>query len=481
MKAKRRYCRQHCLPKSQFCGNHQSHETNQETSTVRVPCPLDPSHDVATDKLQQHLKKCPSLQKQKKLEEASYYCRDINRGGDGPLTLKASDACIENTDRKDLAWAQRVAIVTLQIHQKLFTGKALSEKEVWGLTQREIEAALVLNDYSKHEMDSGLAGAVEAHRIKSGGPKHLHQQASLLGHLRQLGASPRPEELDINDLRDTNKKPRTTPRTFFEMGAGRGMLGCLSAGVSAATWPTSLVLVERSGSRSKADTVLRNIPQEAFREGVSRYMRLNDLQWSRIQCDLAHVEMTTVVKEQNVSDMHVIAKHLCGAGTDLALKALEPVKEHLSTCLFATCCHGLCNWDDYVGRGHLQEMFSSHEIEFFDKEEFELLRRWSAATVLPSDEHSASSNIDEHGARAPSAVGRVVESLGLTCGVQGLGRCCQRLIDQGRCDYMRTVLFPATDQGTTRLEYYVPPTVTPQNCIIRGKRNMSTQRLSGLP
>ena len=147
------------------------------------------------------------------------------------------------------------------------------------LTQEEIESALPLHDYSARELELGLAEAMESYHIRSGGPKHLHQQASLVGHLRRLGAlPPRGTGKDNNNKQEetvaemaatqrpsSTKKPRTSsPHTFFEMGAGRGMLGLVAAGVSAVTTqPTHLVLVERSGSRSKADTVLRNLPKRS--------------------------------------------------------------------------------------------------------------------------------------------------------------------------------------------------------------------------
>lgn len=487
MHRKRRYCRQQQMPNSRFCGNHQSHEelvdslkddsksgtaaTPVESKKRRVQCPLDPSHDVAAHKLEQHLRKCPSLRKQQELEQASYFCRDINKRGYG-----MSKYNLEIQDRHSLAWAQRIACAVLQIHQRLFSGEDLSEKDLKTLTLEKIESALCLEDYSKYELDAGLPRAVEVYRVKSGGPKHLHQQASLLGHLRRLGALPEPKDRISESMRDT-KKQCTAPRTFFDMGAGRGMLGMVAAGVSAVTEPTNLILVERSGSRSKADTILRNVPDEALPEDVSRCMNLRALKWSRIQCDLAHVRMETVVKEQKVSDIHVIAKHLCGVGTDLALKALEPVKQQLSTCLLATCCHGVCNWEDYVGRDCLRRLFATEAI-YFGKEEFELLRRWSAATCLPNkngaEEHSpakiAGGSKDEGDARSPYAVGRVVESLGLACGVQGLGRCCQRLIDQGRCEYIQNVLFCNESSATTSLVHYVLPQVTPQNAVVTGRK-----------
>ena len=259
------------------------------------------------------------------------------------------------------------------------------------------------------------------------------------------------------------------------------MLGLVAAGVSAVTQPTNLVLVERSGSRSKADTVLRNLSPS---DNPSSYLNLRHLNhWSRIQCDLAHVHMETVLQESAANNngmviMHVIAKHLCGVGTDLALKALEPVKDQVSTCLFATCCHGVCNWQDYVGREYLRQVFAQENVSFSGNE-FELLRRWSGGSVLSNnnkeddaDGHPIKCNKEED-ARSPVAIGRIVDSLGLACGVQGLGRCCQRLIDYGRREYIQQVLFANSSNSTTNLVHYVLPDVTPQNAVILGRKNQS--------
>jgi hypothetical protein len=66
---------------------------------------------------------------------------------------------------------------------------------------------------------------------------------------------------------------------------------------------------------------------------------------------------TTASTEEN-RQLVVIAKHLCGAGTDLALKSLEPINQ-VSACVMATCCHGACTWDDYVGRDYLCQTMKS--------------------------------------------------------------------------------------------------------------------------
>ena len=89
-------------------------------------------------------------------------------------------------------------------------------------------------------------------------------------------------------------------------------------------------------------------------------------------------------------------------------------------------------------------------IPSFGPEEFDLLRRWSGATVATrkrktkpeqdadaeEDEHT--NNLDENNNdAADTAISPVVRKLGLSCSIQGLGRACQRLIDYGRSEYIQ--------------------------------------------
>jgi hypothetical protein len=73
------------------------------------------------------------------------------------------------------------------------------------------------------------------------------------------------------------------------------------------------------------------------------------------------------------------------------------------------------------------------------------------------------------------AVSRIVEELKLQCGVQGLGRVCQRLFDYGRLEYMRCVLYANVNveedkRVVSDLCYYVPPEITPQNAVLMAAR-----------
>ena len=83
--------------------------------------------------------------------------------------------------------------------------------------------------------------------------------------------------------------------------------------------------------------------------------------------------------DRKVKQVAVIAKHLCGAATDLTLRGLLPFvnsednhtsQPEIDLCI-ATCCHHVCNYADYVGK----EWYHS---QGFSADEFPTLRSWSS-------------------------------------------------------------------------------------------------------
>ncbi|WP_369334175.1 hypothetical protein, partial [Vibrio alginolyticus] len=66
-------------------------------------------------------------------------------------------------------------------------------------------------------------------------------------------------------------------------------------------------------------------------------------------------ETTTETDTQTRTEVILIAKHLCGVASDLALRALtslSPQSFVRSVCL-ATCCHHACVYSDYVNTAWL--------------------------------------------------------------------------------------------------------------------------------
>jgi tRNA:m4X modification enzyme len=467
---KHRFCRQVKLRDSKFCGNH---AVGMLSSKKRIPCPLDPSHDILEDHLERHIAICPMSSRIKELESRSYFRRGVNDGGHGELGLKPPSQFVKSAN-----WAQTIAIKVLEIYERLFMKSEDFHSTInhQKLSLEQIYQAIPTKDLSQPELEAGLSDAVEHFRIKIGGSKHLHQHASLLGHLRLLRVLPMHPP---KSLLESNRDDKHTSHTLeiLEMGAGRGILGLLTAGVAAVAndgdTQVCLTLVERNGARSKADTVLRKAKEP------SAYMKLHSVRWNRIQCDLSHIHVPSILSNYQVATdtvvgskrkqplstkkVVVVAKHLCGAGTDLALKSLEDL--NVDVCLFATCCHGVCSWESFVGRDFLIEEFGSTAFGAF---EFELLRKWSSGTVAQCKDTASEHHvveIDEHDQCSATAIAR---ALNLTCGIQGLGRACQRLLDIARCNYMERVLFKGSHDVS--LCHYVNSDVTPQNAVIVARR-----------
>ncbi|KAL3911314.1 MAG: hypothetical protein SGILL_007325, partial [Bacillariaceae sp.] len=499
---------------------------------IRIPCPLDPSHSIYQDMVEKHIQVCPHGKKRRRLQDEPFYVENVNTGGFGGRgdDKTANYPCSDDSTRSNISskevklWAQRLARRVLQVHQSVFSEKPF-EKDVSALTFDDIHDILPLTDVSQPELDAGIQNGFQSHHIKSGGTRHIPQLASLIGHLRLmkvLEEEPKNQDGDRDAIKATmtasSNRKDLQPLVLIDMGAGRGMFGLAAAGAATDSYIRTrvhLIMVERTGSRSKAEKAFRNIPKNAD----TSYLNLQNVKWSRCACDLAHVNLPVLLQGEEYKDAKVVvlAKHLCGAGTDLALKSLADIP--VDACLFATCCHGICDWKHYVGREYLRaemqrkcsttdEAVDDMRHVQFGAAEFDLLRRWCAASVssghgndtetrkgLPNIERFARGNEEaEHPACVPSEIDSIggkernyhlsiastVRETGLSCGIKGLGRACKQLIDFGRHQYLQSRIFGAENENcTVKISHYVPSTVSPENTAIWGYTNWEDRDRSG--
>ncbi|MGK3748040.1 MAG: tRNA:m4X modification enzyme [Bacillariaceae sp.] len=484
--------------------------------------------------LKKHIKICPTAKKRKLEEEEPHFLRNVNCGGYGQLlssmssVSSSSPSSSSSFEPGSSLWAQRIACRVLRVHQSIFPAgqgriekdnkKICGDDDVSAITCQDIHDAIVLKDLSQAEIDAGIIKGFQSHAIKSGGDRHIHQIASLVGHLRQMGLFERRNENENENEKQIISTPagdanpelatngctscstgtpsdKSKPLLFLEMGAGRGMLGLAATGLSAACGiNTHFCMIDRAGSRSKADTAFRSITENAD----TSYIKLDEVNWCRLCCDLSHVTLPAVLDDDKYKEAKVvvIAKHLCGAGTDLALKALEPIRHRVHSLLIATCCHGICDYQHYVGRDILRDIMEGKDcddkdstIPLFGPSEFDLLRRWCAATVATreakprtcvdntecledDDTETEHANVfvendTTNDNSEKTSVSYVVRELNLSCGIQGLGRACQRLIDYGRSKYIQQQIFQNdTERTIVNLSHYVAADVTPQNAIL---------------
>ena len=511
---KRRYCRQIPAPNQIYCGNHlhliddvvvdrkrtcsvaespssdvKRNNKKRKDRGARIPCPIDPSHYIFESALAKHVLVCPAAKEREETRSREYYREGTNTGGFGDFGDGNNDNDVMGGEEStDVERAKLLAIAVLKVFCHVFPSvlarnngnDKLSDDSLKGITGEDIYKALPEVDLSSSE--EGVAKDVAKHRIKAGGPHHLHQLQSMLGHVRKSGFIPTDDNAD------------NIESAVIEMGAGRGMLGLVTASAIGATPAhnttsspkVKLYLVERSGTRGKAETKIRTASRDTSYDNDS--LRLDRVDVSRIKCDLAHVHLSTALpflkKKSDKSRSIVVAKHLCGAGTDLALKSLRDVVQSgtVDGCVMATCCHGLCNWNDYVGRDSLLELFRGvGGLSTYSGSDFDQLRRWTSASVLEErasgSNSTSTSNLDGHFVGVKSQnIYLVVKELGLACGGSGLGRACQRLIDYGRAEYIKNTLFrnntASSQECITDVElcHYCSSSVTPQNALITAKR-----------
>ncbi|XP_075038633.1 tRNA:m(4)X modification enzyme TRM13 homolog [Mixophyes fleayi] len=335
---------------------------------------------------------------------------------------------------------------------------SLSKEELQKLTDTLVQVTRGLEPplLDKKLMHPALQEALNDPANGDTASKHLKQQGSILGHLERLGLL-------------------GNSRCFVEFGAGRGKL---SHWVNIATEDADSVhflLVERATTRFKVDGKQRKSTFE------------------RLHIDIQHLCLdrvpSLVLKQLPVIG---IGKHLCGAGTDLALRCLvqnysnpagvpqpkrprtepasgeefEPAKRlPVEGIVIALCCHHRCDWHHYVGRDFFQKLG-------LGQKEFGLFQRMSSwatcgtrrpTQVDVSSEKRGPDDIEEHDIdqKSMDCNSEAVQGLLLTIEErENLGRLCKLLIDHGRIDYLRKMGYKTT------IEYYTDPEVSLENVLL---------------
>ncbi|XP_040264180.1 tRNA:m(4)X modification enzyme TRM13 homolog [Bufo bufo] len=420
---KKRYCKMIVGEGKKFCGEH-AENGQEQSSRIRMPCPLDPKHTVYEDQLQKHLKKCNSREKPPPV----FYVRDVNSGA-AAADKSQEQVSLGSLSKEDL---RRLTDTLVQVTAGLDPPRP--DKKLCHPALHE-----ALNDPANGDSAS----------------KHLKQQGSILGHLERLGLLGQ-------------------SRCFVEFGAGRGKL---SHWVNIATEDAENVqflLVERATTRFKMDGKQRKSTFE------------------RLHIDIQHLCLDRVPSlVQKQLPVIGIGKHLCGAGTDLALRclvhnyvnpegepqskrsrtdaeqsvSLAPTNHCVDGIVIALCCHHRCDWQHYVGKGFFEKLG-------LGQQEFGLFQRMSSWATCgarrPSQVENSSGkgnfeDIEEHDLDRKNNDCNEESAQGLQLSVEErehLGRLCKLLIDRGRVDYLERMGYEAS------LEYYTEPEVSLENVIL---------------
>lgn len=169
---KRRYCRFKPTKDSTYCAEHAS-VFGVDLGRKRIECPYDSKHTCYADKLNHHMKKCPSKPKQM----PAYYSAGINSGDDAGETVP---------DPKET-----VLTVPIEELQSFIVKVNKLYDEHIGVLEEEILTHECLRDELENQSYGNAA------------LRHRKQQASLIGQMEKLGLL-------------------TEGKCFLEMGAGKG-------------------------------------------------------------------------------------------------------------------------------------------------------------------------------------------------------------------------------------------------------------------
>lgn len=378
---KQKLCNMHRMPGSKYCGTHFHEEKDEEVRcrlslSSRIPCPIDPSHSIYEKDLQHHLKVCNIVKYQQSLESLPYYKQNFN-------SCTEAISMIENVERTE----EQKELFIRQLLQKIDVLFSQVKLESFHPEDRDLQwieypIRSVLGISNGQNVDNRERSSFRKHW------KHIEQDIAITKQLIRSSLLTPSLPADDKEKAQTElnlELRKSTPTVYIEYGAGKGLLGLT---INVLDPSAQLLFIEKSGNRRKIDRYLneRNCKFQRFRLDI-RHCFLPKLPFVEQLCDdnqkaseTHRAEHSTIAPTKAL--VAIVAKHLCGVATDLALRSLLPLCSSSFTqdrgIAIATCCHHSCQYEDYVGR----------EVQWLErggistKEEFEILKYWSAWATL---------------------------------------------------------------------------------------------------
>jgi len=484
------------------CGNHLEH------GPERVAC-AHCKTNVSALGLEKHVRRCPALAHAAARARAPYFVRDVNAGDASAASLAAEVA--SRPPRGDALRAFAARVRAACANEGVRPGMPFADPKD---NERCRLATRARRDARRLAETRG--GAVPPPLE----PRHAAQHASIAAHMADAGLIRDGSDDEDEDARPTSAAEKTADAKtgncqkrkplYAELGAGRGYL---SHFLLDAYGPLDLMLVEREAVRFKAersmgaeadkrreaqtrderrrarkeketkDSDADEIDARAERDAETVRVRRAGAFVERLRIDIKDLDFSGVASARG-RDVVFVAKHLCGAATDLALRCAladeitissekrESRKETeknggvrngaraLGACV-ATCCHHRCEWGSYVNRAFM-------EAHGFGAREFGWLARISSWAVDGSHagapkktrkrrERSPADDADDDGAPRDGADVSAREK-------HELGGMAKTFLDVGRLRFLESLGFEGAVRG------YCASEVSPENRLLVVKK-----------
>ncbi|CAK0834844.1 unnamed protein product [Prorocentrum cordatum] len=436
---KGRRCRCRVEPGLAFCGAHRI----ADSSDRRVPCPLDPGHTVWERKLQQHLRVCSKAVQDSFVTHQPFYRRGANAGDGGGVGVVAAEAAVaapapgESEPCTGQGWAERLASAFRGAVLEVLGPQASPDElldwsvlaEAGGVAHAEKHEAQNLA-LAEAACRGGLHGDAVVVEYGCGRAGLAAAVLALRPGRRSVLVDREPRRHKIENRQGTREERILRLRldvADFDLGA------LLGPPLQSASLPTARdfdgVPVASGGGAD--GTVLA---PAASGPGGGPAERLEE-QWRAA----AELQSSPWPPPQVLA----CAKHLCGGGTDVALRSLlralprdgsaRGTGADLSVCM-ATCCHHRCDAASYVNVPFVRRLGLCGTVG-----EFAQLASAAGWAVGGS------------GAQQVDGVAK-----------RRLGMMAKRILDLGRVAWLREELGLAD----ASLTCYVDKRVTPENVAI---------------
>eukprot|EP01135_Chromosphaera_perkinsii_P004958 Nk52_evm2s307 gene=Nk52_evmTU2s307 len=534
IKQKNRFCRLQVATGKRYCGQHEGvvvddtsvggsgvQGDNNGTALKRLPCPNQCGHSTCSlPKMKRHLKVCnmrPEVREKKEMLDAVFYQKDINcKSLDEEKEEEMGDGKMNNTvEYKHKDAAKLITTMNKRERKKLLARVikvllAVIDSDVAGAREEEEEVVVQVEDH----IVKPLLNMESRH-----GEKHHVQHVALCGHLDALGllASACSCEGGLQGKEDKQgevqkKKKKNGGEVddycYVELGAGKAellywvrMSNCLRQGYELEGLKTGFgslgekqmekklpngdgplyVAIDMENRKCKFDRLFKGSRL------VRKCINIKDL-------NLAKAPFLHTTVPQNASSAKVVAfsKHLCGNGTDVALRCLarlhhEGEKEpavmgrqgkRLEGLVIGTCCHCKCEWETYCARNfmrengvdslvfHVMTLMTAWAVCGFERTKRTLETAQSLATVMESLLENNGDDKDDEDAAQASLLKFLRYELTVEQRVE-LGYTCKRLFDEGRVRFLRKEL---GEEFQVQKVVYCSRKASPENMLLIASR-----------
>ncbi|XP_065584164.1 tRNA:m(4)X modification enzyme TRM13 homolog isoform X2 [Artemia franciscana] len=259
--------------------------------------------------------------------------------------------------------------------------------------------------------------------------KHLYQNASIIQVMK-------------------NYNLLNTGHAYIELGSGRGQLSysvaqVLSTENTVNKNKTAFLLVDRASQRRKFDHRIKTMDEFIF---------------ERLKADLSDIVLSNLPHIENSEGVIVIAKHLCGAATDIAFQSISQCEKVMAVIL-AICCHHRCSWSAYCGKHFLSQ-------EGINCNDFSLLTKISSWYTCGLKSNGSNQEHDQIAKINELTIQNQLGNMELDHQTkERIGKQCKNIINEGRLAFIRSLGF------TGELITYVDPSVSPENVLLVAVRS----------